>query len=464
MTPVDRSRLPPLGPEPRFTFPSLARHRLSNGLDVILVERHEVPVVTLVLLLRVGAADDPPERPGLAALTADLLDEGCGDHTGMELHDALARIGARFDTEVGADATLLTLTTLTRFAERGLELLADVALRPLLAQDDFERVRELRANRLRQLRDLPPAVADRTFTRLVYGDHPYGHLAAGTEVSLRTTVRDEVQAFWHGCYRPARATLIAVGDFGSERVLSKTRDTFSAWRGGGDGEGIAGLLATPVDVTKVAAPAAPTNRLALVHREGAAQSELRIGRVAAPRNTPDYHALLVLNMVLGGQFISRINLNLREDKGYTYGARSYFDFRRAAGPFVLEASVQTPATADAVREAFGEVQAIQESRPPTDQELDIARAALVRGYPRNFETPEQIARAVAQLALYDLPDEYFSQFVMRVSAVGREEVQRAAARYLETSRLLTVIVGDRERVLAPLSGLDIGAPAEVAAV
>jgi predicted Zn-dependent peptidase len=180
------------------------------------------------------------------------------------------------------------------------------------------------------------------------------------------------------------------------------------------------------------------------------------------RQTPDYHALLVLNMVLGGQFVSRINMNLREDKGYTYGARTSFDFRIGPGPFTLSASVQSDATVDAVLEALAEIQAIRGARPPSPQELQTGRAALTRGYPRNFETAEQISRAAAQLALYGLPDDYFSTFVPRVMGVGSDEVTRVAQEHLDPSRLLTVIVGDRAKIGASLPRLNLGAITEVA--
>jgi zinc protease len=185
--------------------------------------------------------------------------------------------------------------------------------------------------------------------------------------------------------------------------------------------------------------------------------------VALSRSTPDYHAALVLNMILGGQFVSRINLNLREDKGYTYGARTAFEFRRASGPFVLQASVQSETTADAIREALGEIQAIRAERPVTASELALGRAALTRGYPRNFETADQIARAAAQLALYDLPDDYFTRFVPTVLALNQDDVTRVAATHLDPSRLLTVIVGDREKLAPSLSALNLGDASEIAA-
>jgi predicted Zn-dependent peptidase len=199
----------------------------------------------------------------------------------------------------------------------------------------------------------------------------------------------------------------------------------------------------------------------VVHRSGAAQSELRIGRLAAARSTPDYHTLLVLNTVLGGQFVSRINMNLRQDKGYTYGARTSFDFRRGRGPFVLQASVHTSSTADAVREALGELEAIRGPRPVTPHELDTARAALTRGFPRNFETAEQIARGLAQLALYGLPDDYFEQFVPLVNAVTAAQVTESASAYLDPSTMITAIVGDRDAFGSRLPSLGLGEAVEV---
>ena len=199
---VDRSRLPSLGPDPAFTFPSVRRRTAANGLRVWTVEHHEVPVISVLFLLPVGASADPPDRPGLAAIAGDLLDEGCGELTALEVHEALGRIGAQIDTEVGADATVLALTMLSRFADRGVEILADMVMRPRLEQREFDRVRDLRLNRLVQLRDMPPALADRVFVQLLYKSHPYGHLPIGTEGALRAMTLREVMAFHRRAYEP----------------------------------------------------------------------------------------------------------------------------------------------------------------------------------------------------------------------------------------------------------------------
>ena len=457
MTSVDRSRLPGLGPDPQLRFPTIEKSSLPNGLKVWTIEHRDVPVVVFVLLLPVGAAADPDDRPGLAAITGDMLDEGCGSRSSLEIHDALARIGAQMETEVGSDASVVTLSVLARNMGRGLGLLAEMVREPRFEQKEFDRVRDLRLNRLLQLRDLAPAVADRAFTQLLYRNHPYGHLAIGTEGSLRGMMLREVLQYYRRAYRPERVTLIAVGDATHDALKQAVARGFESWKPADPGD------PTPlVDAADIDPPKGPTERLAIVHRGGAAQSELRIGQVAASRQTSDYHALLVLNMVLGGQFISRVNMNLREAKGYTYGARTAFDFRRGRGPFVLQVGVQTEVTADALREGLAELAAIRAERPVTDAELATARAALTRGYPRNFETADQIARAAAQLALYGLPDNYFGEFAPKVAAIDRDAVTRVAHAYIDPARMLTVVVGDRDRITAPLAALNLGDSSEVA--
>jgi zinc protease len=452
---ADRTRLPAQGPVAGARLPDVQKTRLANGLAVWTVEHHSVPVITCVLVVPAGAAQDPRGREGLASLTGDMLDEGSGARSAIDIHDALARIGAQFDTEVGADATLVALTTLARSHDRGLALLADIAVRPSLAAGDFERVRRLRLNRLAQLRDVAPFVAERAFARWIYGDHPYGHVPVGDEAALEAMTVDEVQQFHRRVFVPAGTTLVAVGDAPHDAMVAAVGEAFGAWEAAAGAHVPVELPEPPDDP--------PAGRLALVDRPSAAQSELRIGQVAAARDTPDYHALLVLNTILGGQFISRINMNLRQDKGYTYGARTAFDFRRRRGPFQFESSVQSSVTGDALREAMSEIEAIRGERPPTDEEIDTARTALTRGYARNFETAQQVARAMSQLALYQLPDDYFEQFVLRVEAVTAADVLRAARQYLHPDRMGILVVGDRAMVEPALADLPFGPPTILAA-
>jgi predicted Zn-dependent peptidase len=366
--------------------------------------------------------------------------------------DALARIGGDYDVDVSPDVTVFSLTTLTRFAARGASLLADMTTRPSMRESDFRRVRQLRLDRLKQLKDLPPAVAERAFLRLVYAQHPYGHLPIGSDPALRRISLDDVSALHAATVRPSRATIVVAGALSHRELLAAAAAAFGEWSD--DGRSPTPVQrASAIEPSVVAAP-----RLAIVPREAAAQSELRIGHLSARRNTPDYPALLVMNALLGGQFVSRINLKLREEKAYTYGARTGFDWRRGLSPFVLQASVHTASTANAIADAIGEIEGLRGSRPPTPDELALSKASLTRGYPRNFETAQQVARAVAQLALYDLPDTYFAEFVPKVNAIGEDDVTRVAERYLTPATLSTLIVGDDSAIADSLVTLGLGVP------
>lgn len=453
MSVIHRRAPPAVGPDPRVVFPAVGRSRLATGLSVWTVARDRMPVVTVTALVRAGSASDPPGQAGLASLTADMLDEGAAGRSAIEIQEALARIGTGIDTEAGPDAVMLSIAVLPRHLDAGMALLSDMIMRPRIAGTDFERVRTLRLNRLRQLRDSPGAVADQAFGRTLYGAHPYGHPPSGITSAIERIRVEDVARLHGSAYRPSSATVIAVGAASHDELVGSIERAFGTWRD----SPAAGP--SPEDDTGAEWPSAGTApRIVLVDRPGAAQTELRIGHLAAPRRTPDYHTLVVLNAVLGGQFVSRINLNLRERKGYTYGAHTGFDFRLRAGAFVLRTSVQTGATADAVRESIGEIAAIRSERPPTEQELDLGRAALTRGYPRNFEATGQIARALSQLALYDLPDDTFDTFAPAIGALRVGDLKRAALTHLDPDRLSVVAVGDRARIAAALAALDRGDP------
>jgi predicted Zn-dependent peptidase len=452
VTRIDRSRLPDVGADPRFVFPSIVRHTLGNGLRVCTVEHHNVPIITLNLQVAGGSGADPEGLEGLAALVADMADEGTGTLSALEVSDALSRIGADYDVDVGGDATDFSLTTLTRFASRGASLLADMVTRPRLLEGEFLRVRQLRLDRLRQLKDLPSAVAEQTFLRLVYGNHPYAHLAIGNDTSLRRVTGDEVLSFHAGAFQPSKSMLVVCGAMTHEEMRHLAEDIFGGW------VALPGSVNGARAASDIEPVAGPVTKLAVVPREAAAQSELRIGHLSTRRVTPDYPALLVMNAVLGGQFVSRVNLKLREEKAYTYGARTSFDWRRGISPFVLQTSVHTASTADAIADSLAEIEGLRGSRPPTVEEMSLAKASLTRGYPRGFETAQQVARSVSMLALYGLPDTYFEEFVPKVNAVTSTDVVDAAVRYLDPAKLTTLVVGDYSAIAESLRSLNLGEP------
>jgi predicted Zn-dependent peptidase len=436
----DRFTRPAPGAATPVRFPKIARAEIGNGLRVWTIPYGGIPVATATLVLSRGTADDPATSHGLASLTADLLDEGAGSRDAIALAEAFARIGTELEIDVGPDATTLSCSGLTRSLDTALELMADVVQRPRLLPADFDRVRELRVNRLRQLSQSAGALADRAYVAAVFGRHPYGHGSMGTTASLGAMTLDAARDHWRAHYGPAVATLIVVGDVVSGDIVAAAERAFGAW-------GVA-----PAASGSSGSAIVTDSRVLLVDRPGAPQSELRIGHVGPSRATPDYHALVVLNAVVGGQFTSRINRRLREEKGVTYGARTSFDFRRLAGSFSCDTSVQANATAEAVADVLAEFSAIGQELVSAD-ELIAARASLTRGYVRSFETAGQVARAAIQLAVHGLPDDTFDRFVPAVESIAQPDVRRAAAMCVRPDEATVVVVGDAASCLAPLQAL-----------
>jgi zinc protease len=427
-------------------FPPIVRDQLDNGLRIWTVPYGAVPVATATLVIDRGTGDDPSHLHGLASLTGDLLDEGAGELDAIGLGEAFARLGTQLDIDVGPDATTLSCAGLSRSIDRVLALMADVVRRPSLAASDFIRVRELRVNRLRQLSRSAGTMADRAYVSAVFADHAYGHGALGTTAALGAMTVDHAREFWSTRFGPSVATLIVVGDVVPADVGASVRRAFGAWD-----------AAVPA-AAPGPSPTLPDPRILLVDRPGAPQSELRIGHVGPARSTPDYHALVVLNAVLGGQFTSRINRRLREEKGITYGAHTSFDFRRLAGSFSCDTSVQSDATAAAVADVLQEFMRIRVDVVP-ESELAAARASLTRGYVRSFETAGQIARAATQLTIHDLPDDTFDRFVPAVEAIDGDDLQTAASVFVRPEEATVVVVGDAEACLTPLQAL--GRPVEI---
>jgi zinc protease len=339
--------MPPVGPPDAVQFPPVTRRRLDNGLAVWTITDAALPVVNAAVVVPAGSAQDPAERPGLVSLTGDLLDEGAGGRDAIELSEALARLGSRLAIDITPDVTALSIGAVDRRFADTLALLADVVIRPHLQAADFERVRDLRLNRLKQLTQSVGTVADRAFASAVFGAHPYGHGTMGTTRSLEAMTLDEARAAWERLYRPETAILVVAGGVTEEDVMRAVKaSALDRWE----------RPSTP-DADSMAAQKTPELVLQppvimLVNRPAAPQSELRVGHLGSPRHTAEYHALVTLNAVLGGQFTSRLNRNLRETRGITYGARTAFDMQRSAGSFVCDTSVQADATAVAVREIW----------------------------------------------------------------------------------------------------------------
>lgn len=434
----------PLPPRP-YNFPRFERRQLSNGLNLVVAPVRKLPLATVIALVDAGATCGYRGREGIAQLTAGLLLEGTTNRSGAELIERFERLGASVDAQSDWDGTAVALTALADNLRPAIQLLGEVLRSPGFPEREVERLKQERLAELLQLRTEPRGLADELFTRMLY--EPTSRFAIperGTEASVSAITRADVERFYRWRYTPGGVTVIIVGDVtpdDSERVV---RDVFGDWSG-----------AAPGPVPASDKPARTQRAAHIVAKPDAHQSELRIGNVCLPRAHPDYYAVVVMNAVLGGLFSSRINLNLREKHGYTYGAFSQVDWRRQAGPFVVSTAVQSEVTAAAAREALGEIARIR-SEHVTDDELSLATSYLAGVFPIRYETTDAIARALGTLVRYDLPDDFYDTYRSHIRSVTVEQVQAAARAHLHEDALQLLVVGDLDKVRAQVDELKFG--------
>lgn len=445
---LDRNQKPAPGPTPPVVTPKIEKTTLANGLSVWLVQRHELPVVNATLQIRSGSSVDG-SHAGIATMTAALLDEGTAQRSSLDFAKALDLLGANLNANAGAEQTSIALETLSKHLDSALGLMGEMVVQPAFKADELERERKSRLQSLKQQKDVATLTADKVFGLVVYGeDHAYGHPASGTPASIQALTRDDILAFYDRYYRPNNAVLIVVGDVTLAQLTPKLEQAFAGW------------TSKPVPPEAAAAPARPADQpmaVYLVDKPNAAQSEIRIGQACASRTVdPDFYALQVLVTALGGQFTSRVNLNLREKHGFTYGARSAINFRRGAGPLVAGAGVFTAKTDSSLTEFLNELKDIRGPRPLSEAETEAARNSILRGYPRRFETPDATIGVLSELALYDLPDSEISNFLTQVANVKPADVTRVASKYLSPEQLAVVVVGDLAKIRPGIEALNLG--------
>jgi predicted Zn-dependent peptidase len=440
----DRSKPPELGPPPPVSLPPIITRQLPNGLKLLIVEQHELPLADFVLLVGSGSTTDPTSKPGIANLTAAMLREGTTTRKSLEIADQIAFLGVNLSPASSWESSTLSLHTPTAQEDSALALFADVALHPSFPASDFERIRKNRLTELLQLRDQGPAIANIAFPAIVYGNaHPYGAPSLGTEASVKSLTPADLESYYRANFRPNNATMIIVGDVNPAQIEQKINSLFGSWQRG--------------DVPQLSytePPNSQTTTIYLIDKPGAAQSSFRIGSVGVPRSTKDYFALTVMNTILGGSFTSRLNQNLRETRGYTYGAGSRFDMRRAAGPFLATAEIVTAKSDSALLEFMKELNAIRQSVPAN--ELLRAKRYLQLQQPGNFETTQDIAFQLLPVALYGLPLDYYNNYVQNIEAVTQADVARVAQQYINPASLAVVIVGDRKTIEQGLKATNVG--------
>jgi zinc protease len=440
-----RAQQPKAGPAPRFTLPQGDSFKLPNGLTVIHHYKPGLPLVAAQLVVRSGSAENPADVPGLAGFTAQMLEEGTATRSAPKIADEIAQLGAFLDTGTGLDASMVSLLSLRANFAPALDIMADIVLRPAFPNAEVERQRADRIGELIQQRDDPESVAAVAAAGTLYGSgHPKGYGQLGTEPAIRAVTRDDLVDFWRRHYVPGNAALVVSGDIARGELKALVESRFAAW------------ARAEVPDGGAEEPAGTPARLVLVDQPGAVQTALRVTGIGVARTTPDFPALQVLNAALGGMFSSRLNNNLRETKGYTYGISSWFRYDRTPGPFVIASSVRRDATGASVREIFSEVNAMRDAPLPA-AELDTARDAQVLSLPGAFETNADIGASMADIFIYGLPLDYYARLPAQLSAVTAAQVQAAARKYLAPERMKVVAVGDRKRILPQLQPLGLGA-------
>jgi len=443
-----RANPPQPGPLSQLSLPVPTSFKLANGLTVMLVEQHKLPVVSAHLVVLSGSDANPANRPGLASFTADMLPEGTSRRSAPQIADDGAQIGASVGTSSTSDYSAASIDTLKQNIDSAFDLLSDVVLHAKFDSAEIDRVRKRRQTDLLQIRDEPRRAAFGVFRKVVYGPgHPYGYIELGTEESNRLITHDEMLKVWQQGYAPGNSALVLTGDLTPQDARTLAEKYFGNWKGAGSKH-----LPPPVDVKT-------TRAIYLVDKPGAPQTYIVIGSLGVPRSTPDYVPIEVMNNALGGLFSSRINMNLREQHGYTYGAFSQFAYRRGPGFFSARAAIRTDVTAPAVAETFKELERIRTGSPSAD-EMKLAKDSFALSLAGLFETSARTARTVGDLFTYDLPLDYYKQLPAQIGAVTATDVQRVAAQYIHPESAVVIAIGDRSKIEPELKKLSIG-PVEV---
>ena len=427
----------PLEPVP-FDIPKPFETHLSNGLKVVILEDQRLPLVSFRLAFRAGEANDPPESIGLTSALTSMLSEGTQTRSSRELAEEIERLGARISANSDDDNTVIAASSLTLYSSEILSLMAEMILFPSFPEDELRLYKQNTIENLRFQRSQPSFLAGEQTSRILYGEHPYAVISP-TPADVEKITRDDLLQFHQKMFVPNHATLIVVGDVEREDLLKEIEESFGGWQ---PGEIEPAQFPTP--------PERAEKTLTIVDRPGSAQSNIVLAHLAIERNNPDYFPTLVMNQVLGAGASSRLFMNLREEKGYTYGAYSRFHTKRLLGEFEATAEVRTSVTGESLKEFFYEINRIREEKV-SENELNDAKNFLSGVFPIRAETQEGLTNLIVMQQLYNLPDDYLQTYRDNVNAVTIEDVERTAKKYLYPDKIAMVIVGDAEEILPQTS-------------
>jgi zinc protease len=435
--------------EPTFTPPVAKRMRLANGMALLVVENHQLQIVSMELVIpNAGSATDPRAKPGLAALTADLLDEGAGGLTSLQISEQEAKLGASIAVYAGIDSAGVSVGTLAKTLDPTIELLAKIVTAPAFGQADFDRVKGDRATSLELRRDRPREVASILLGSALYGiDTPYGHPSAGVRESFKELSLADATSYYKERWDPKAMTLVVVGDVDSIALEHKLDASLGVWTH--PGKHLASVVTTPVT--------RPPHRLLLVDRAGAQQSDVRLGLVGLDRKDPRFFAFEVLATTLGGGFTSRLNQKLREQLGITYGIRAGQEWRTSRGPFTISSALVTAETAHGLTETLKIVDELAATDVPA-AELEKSKQNLIRALPAQFATNAGTADSFADLVLHGLPDRWYASYAAAIRKVTAKEVRSVAKAAIPSGKMVFAVVGDLAKVQAELATLGLGDP------
>lgn len=424
-------------PEPfgeiKFSLPEIKEFTHKNGVKILFVKKDSLPLVQFLLLCNAGSIFDPVKKKGLSNLTAMTLDEGAAEYDALQLSDEIDMLGSQLNVRSDEDNLVISLQTLKENAGRSFELLSKIILEPHFDDEDFQRQKRKVLTAIIQRKDNPDDVAEHIFEYNLYGkENPYSNLILGTEKDINSITTEDAKNFYNKFLTSSNSSLIVVGDTSKEEINRLIDKHLSNWK------------KQLTETNEISEPTGKGSYIVFCHKENAMQSEIRVGHLASKRNEGNYFAKLILNMILGGQFSSRINLNLREDKGYTYGAFSRFNYYKNQAHFYISTSVSTENTGNAIKEILSELKRIREG--VTDEELEFAKSSLIRKFPSNFETYSQVAANLTGKVIFSLPEDYFNTYLDNVRNVSKNDVNETAIEEILAEETLIAVVGDKSKV------------------
>jgi zinc protease len=439
-----RASPPSAGPAHALNLPVPEVFKLSNGLSIYYHYRPGLPVVAANLVINTGSGANPVEKPGLASFTANMLQQGTASRNAVRIADEAALLGTTLSSGATMDASTVGSTALTKNFPGVLDLIADIVLHPTFPPEEVERRRAARLAAFADERSDPEVIVARTGVSALFGPrHPFGYDNSGTEASVKAMARDDMMNFWKANYVPNNAALVVSGNIALDDLKALAESKFGSWKSGN------------FSMPKFGPPETTPAKIVIVDRPEAQQTMVRLLQPGVDRSTPDYPALEVMNSELGGLFSSRINMNLREQHGYTYGASSFFVYRRSLGYFVAGGGIRTDATAPAVEEILKEIKRMIET-PMTSEELSLAKDSQSRSLPGMFESNGGEAGALSEIFMYSLARDYFASLPERLNAVTAEDAEAVAKKYLRPEQMILVCVGDRAKIEPELLKLDLG--------